>query len=103
MTSFHIYLKPLPPFVLFFQIADVKIVKKKENGLEVKILSDDVSAYLPTMHLSDHVTSCRLWWHWLKGEEILHNVVCLHDKGGHIVSFLTPVKSSIQSFSGFGA
>nr|XP_056705709.1 protein RRP5 homolog [Euleptes europaea] len=66
------------------QVADVKILKKKENGLEVKILPNDVSAYLPTMHLSDHVTNCKLWWHWLKGDEILHNVVCLHDKGGHI-------------------
>ncbi|XP_015275588.1 PREDICTED: protein RRP5 homolog [Gekko japonicus] len=66
------------------QVADVKILKKKENGLEVKILPDEVSAYLPTMHLSDHVTNCRLWWHWLKGNEILHNVVCLHDKEGHI-------------------
>lgn len=87
----------------FVQVADVKILKKKENGLEVKILPNDVSAYLPTMHLSDHVTNCRLWWHWLKDDEILHNVICLHDKGGHIVSFLTSVKSLIQSFFGEGA
>ncbi|XP_060097704.1 protein RRP5 homolog isoform X2 [Heteronotia binoei] len=66
------------------QVANVKILKKNESGLEVKIFPDDVSAYLPTMQLSDYVTNCRLWWHWLKGNETLHNVVCLHDKGGHI-------------------
>ncbi|XP_048361288.1 protein RRP5 homolog isoform X2 [Sphaerodactylus townsendi] len=73
------------------QVADVKILKKKENGLEVKILPNDVSAYLPSMHLSDHVTICKLWWHWLKGDEILHNIVCLHDKGGHITMSRKPL------------
>ncbi|XP_077205715.1 protein RRP5 homolog [Paroedura picta] len=80
------------------QVADVRILKKKENGLEVKILPNDVSAYLPTMHLSDHVTSCRLWWHWLQGNEILHNVVCLHDKGGHIT--LTRKPAIISAIEG---
>ncbi|XP_054839484.1 protein RRP5 homolog [Eublepharis macularius] len=72
------------------QIADVKILEKKENGLEVKILPNDVSAYLPIMHLSDHVTSCKLWWHWLKGGEILRSVICLQEKEGHITMSRKP-------------
>nr|XP_020644591.1 protein RRP5 homolog isoform X2 [Pogona vitticeps] len=66
------------------QIVDVKIVQKKENGLDVTILPDNISAYLPMMHLSDHVSHAKLWWHWLREEDILHRVMCLHDKGEHI-------------------
>ncbi|XP_042312708.1 protein RRP5 homolog isoform X1 [Sceloporus undulatus] len=66
------------------QVADVKILKKKEDGLEVTILPNSISAYLPMMHLSDSVSHSKLWCHWLKEDDILHNVVCLHDKGRHI-------------------
>lgn len=73
--------------MLCAQVFDVKILKKKEDGLEVAILPDNVAAYLPVMHLSDHVSLCKLWWHWLKENDVLHRVMCLHDKGSHIVSF----------------
>uniref|UniRef100_A0A8C8RC37 Protein RRP5 homolog n=1 Tax=Pelusios castaneus TaxID=367368 RepID=A0A8C8RC37_9SAUR len=71
--------------LLFFaQMVDVKVLKKKDNGLEVSILPDNVSAHLPTMHLSDHVANCKLLWHWLQEGDILPRVMCLSDKGGHI-------------------
>uniref|UniRef100_A0A8C8RCH1 Protein RRP5 homolog n=1 Tax=Pelusios castaneus TaxID=367368 RepID=A0A8C8RCH1_9SAUR len=66
------------------QMVDVKVLKKKDNGLEVSILPDNVSAHLPTMHLSDHVANCKLLWHWLQEGDILPRVMCLSDKGGHI-------------------
>uniref|UniRef100_A0A8C8RBL3 Protein RRP5 homolog n=1 Tax=Pelusios castaneus TaxID=367368 RepID=A0A8C8RBL3_9SAUR len=66
------------------EMVDVKVLKKKDNGLEVSILPDNVSAHLPTMHLSDHVANCKLLWHWLQEGDILPRVMCLSDKGGHI-------------------
>ncbi|XP_044293915.1 protein RRP5 homolog isoform X1 [Varanus komodoensis] len=78
-------------------IADVKILKKNEDGLEVTILPNNLSAYLPMMHLSDHVTNSKLWWHWLKGDDMLPGVICLHDKGGHITLSRKPtVISAIE-------
>ncbi|XP_053167847.1 protein RRP5 homolog [Hemicordylus capensis] len=88
------------------QMVDVSILKKKEGGLEVTILPDNVSAYIPMMHLSDHVSNCKLWWHWLKENDVLHRVICLHDKGGHITLSRKPAVISaveeeqvVKSFS----
>uniref|UniRef100_A0A8C3PDN6 Protein RRP5 homolog n=1 Tax=Chrysemys picta bellii TaxID=8478 RepID=A0A8C3PDN6_CHRPI len=79
------------------EMVDVKILKKKDNGLEVSILSDNVSAHLPTMHLSDHVVNCKLLYHWLQEGDILHRVMCLSDKGGHITLCRKPaVISAVQ-------
>uniref|UniRef100_A0A8C5RPT5 Programmed cell death 11 n=1 Tax=Laticauda laticaudata TaxID=8630 RepID=A0A8C5RPT5_LATLA len=66
-------------------IVDVKILNKKEDGLEVAILPNNVSAYLPMAQLSDHVSNSRLWWHWLKEGDVLQKVICLHNKGGQII------------------
>ncbi|CAM4595886.1 protein RRP5 homolog isoform X2 [Caretta caretta] len=79
------------------QMVDVKVLKKKDNGLEVSILSDNVSAHLPMMHLSDHVVNCKLLYHWLQEGDILHRVMCLSDKGGHITLCRKPaVISAVQ-------
>uniref|UniRef100_A0A670XY27 Protein RRP5 homolog n=1 Tax=Pseudonaja textilis TaxID=8673 RepID=A0A670XY27_PSETE len=66
-------------------IVDVKILNKKKDGLEVAILPNNVSAYLPMAQLSDHVSNSRLWWYWLKEGDVLQKVICLHNKGGHII------------------
>uniref|UniRef100_A0A452J1I0 Protein RRP5 homolog n=1 Tax=Gopherus agassizii TaxID=38772 RepID=A0A452J1I0_9SAUR len=88
------------------QMVDVKVLKKKDNGLEVSILSDNVSAHLPTMHLSDHVVNCKLLHHWLEEGDILRRVMCLSDKGGHITLCRKPAMISavqedqvVRSFS----
>uniref|UniRef100_A0A8C0H0I2 Protein RRP5 homolog n=1 Tax=Chelonoidis abingdonii TaxID=106734 RepID=A0A8C0H0I2_CHEAB len=88
------------------QMVDVKVLKKKDNGLEVSILSDNVSAHLPTMHLSDHVVNCKLLYHWLQEGDILRRVMCLSDKGGHITLCRKPAMISavqeeqvVRSFS----
>ncbi|KAK9400900.1 protein RRP5 like [Crotalus adamanteus] len=67
------------------QIVDVKILNKKEDGLQAAILPNNVLAYLPTAQLSDHVSNSKLWWHWLKEGDVLQKVICLHNKGGHII------------------
>uniref|UniRef100_A0A8C3T7Q7 Protein RRP5 homolog n=1 Tax=Chelydra serpentina TaxID=8475 RepID=A0A8C3T7Q7_CHESE len=88
------------------QMVDVKVLRKKDNGLKVSILSDNVSAHLPTMHLSDHVVNCKLLYHWLQEGDILHRVMCLSDKGGHITLCRKPALISavqeeqvVRSFS----
>uniref|UniRef100_A0A8C4Y2A5 Protein RRP5 homolog n=1 Tax=Gopherus evgoodei TaxID=1825980 RepID=A0A8C4Y2A5_9SAUR len=64
------------------QMVDVKVLKKKDNGLEVSILSDNVSG------------------------DILRRVMCLSDKGGHITLCRKPAMISavqeeqvVRSFS----
>ncbi|XP_013924129.1 PREDICTED: protein RRP5 homolog isoform X1 [Thamnophis sirtalis] len=78
------------------QIVDVKILNKKEDGLEVAILPNNVSAYLPMAQLSDHVSNSRLWWHWLKEGDVLQKVICLHSKGGHILLSRKPALISFM-------
>ncbi|XP_006273719.2 protein RRP5 homolog [Alligator mississippiensis] len=88
------------------QMVDVKVLKKRENGLEVSILSDNVPAHLPMMHLSDHIVNCKLLWHWLQEEDVLPRVMCLSNKGGHVMLCRKPALISaveegqvVRSFS----
>uniref|UniRef100_A0A8C3BB73 Protein RRP5 homolog n=1 Tax=Cairina moschata TaxID=8855 RepID=A0A8C3BB73_CAIMO len=68
-------------------MVDVKVLKKKENGLEVSILEDEgnVIASLPTVYLSDFVANCKLLWHCLQEGDVLPRVMCLSDKGDRII------------------
>uniref|UniRef100_A0A8D0EMD8 Protein RRP5 homolog n=1 Tax=Strix occidentalis caurina TaxID=311401 RepID=A0A8D0EMD8_STROC len=65
------------------EMVDVKVLKKKDNGLEVSILEDEgnVIASIPTGHLSDFVATCKLLWHCLQEGDVLPRVMCLSDKG----------------------
>lgn len=78
-------------YLFSFQMVDVKVLKKKDSGLEVSILEDEgnVIASIPTVHLSDFVATCKLLWHCLQEGDVLPRVMCLSDKGDHIVSFAT--------------
>uniref|UniRef100_A0A8C3BAH3 Protein RRP5 homolog n=1 Tax=Cairina moschata TaxID=8855 RepID=A0A8C3BAH3_CAIMO len=69
------------------EMVDVKVLKKKENGLEVSILEDEgnVIASLPTVYLSDFVANCKLLWHCLQEGDVLPRVMCLSDKGDRII------------------
>ncbi|XP_032844612.2 protein RRP5 homolog [Tyto alba] len=69
------------------EMVDVKVLKKKDNGLEVSILEDEgnVIASIPTVHLSDFVATCKLLWHCLQEGDVLPRVMCLSDKGEHII------------------
>ncbi|XP_062436335.1 protein RRP5 homolog isoform X1 [Rhea pennata] len=81
------------------EMLDVKVLKKKENGLEVSILEDEgkVIASLPTVHLSDSVANCKLLWHCLQEGDVLPRVMCLSDKGDHIIlSRKSAVISAVQ-------
>lgn len=73
-----------------FQMVDVEVLKKNENGLEVSILEDggNVIAWLPTVHLSDFVANSKLLWHCLQEGDVLPRVMCLSDKGDRTVSFV---------------
>ncbi|NXF33701.1 RRP5 protein, partial [Nyctibius bracteatus] len=81
------------------EMVDVKVLKKKDNGLEVSILEDEgnVIALIPTMHLSDFVANCKLLWHCLQEGDVLSRVMCLSDKGEHIIlSRKSAVISAVQ-------
>eukprot|EP00063_Salmo_salar_P071419 XP_014046254.1 PREDICTED: protein RRP5 homolog [Salmo salar] len=66
---------------------EVKVVSKVLTGLEVSILPEETIAFLPMMHLSDHVSNCQLLWEGLQEGDIISNVVCLSKKKPNIVSF----------------
>ncbi|NXO01903.1 RRP5 protein, partial [Rhinopomastus cyanomelas] len=81
------------------QMVDVKVLKKKINGLEVSILEDDgnVGAFIPTAHLSDFIVACKLLWHCLQEGDVVPTVMCLSDKGGRfILSRKSAVISAVQ-------
>ncbi|XP_075011064.1 protein RRP5 homolog isoform X3 [Calonectris borealis] len=81
------------------EVVDVKVLKKKDNGLEVSVLEDEgnVIASIPTVHLSDFVANCKLLWHCLQEGDVLPRVMCLSDKGEHIIlSRKSAVISAVQ-------
>ncbi|XP_010281643.1 PREDICTED: protein RRP5 homolog isoform X2 [Phaethon lepturus] len=81
------------------EMVDVKVLKKKDNGLEVSILEDEgsVMALIPTVHLSDFVANCKLLWHCLQEGDVLPRVMCLSDKGERIIlSRKSAVISAVQ-------
>ncbi|NWR74973.1 RRP5 protein, partial [Centropus unirufus] len=81
------------------EIVDVKVLKKKDNGLEVSILDDEgnVTAFIPTVHLSDFVANCKLLWHCLQEGDVLPRVMCLSDKEERIIlSRKSAVISAVQ-------
>ncbi|XP_069720305.1 protein RRP5 homolog [Phaenicophaeus curvirostris] len=81
------------------EMVDVKVLKKKDNVLEVSILEDEgnVTAMIPTVHLSDFGANCKLLWHCLQEGDVLPRVMCLSDKGEHIVlSRKSAVISAVQ-------
>ncbi|XP_048464836.1 protein RRP5 homolog isoform X3 [Rhincodon typus] len=67
------------------KIVDVEVLAKVENGLKVSILPQHVPAFLPTMHLSDHVSNCRLLAARLQKGDVLSNVMCLSQTNGQII------------------
>ncbi|XP_056207771.1 protein RRP5 homolog isoform X2 [Falco biarmicus] len=81
------------------EMVDVKVLKKKDNGLEVSILEDEgnVIAGIPTAHLSDFVPTCKLLWHCLQEGDVLPRLMCLSDKGERIIlSRKSAVISAVQ-------
>ncbi|NXN36661.1 RRP5 protein, partial [Rhinoptilus africanus] len=81
------------------EMVDVKVLKKKHNGLEVSILEDkgNVIGWIPTAHLSDFIVNCKLLWHCLQEGDVLPRVMCLSDKGEHItLSRKSAVISAVQ-------
>ncbi|XP_061228578.1 protein RRP5 homolog isoform X2 [Neopsephotus bourkii] len=81
------------------EIVDVKVLKKKVNGLEVSVLEDEgnVIASIPTMHLSDFVATSKLLWHCLQEGDVLPRVMCLSDNGERIIlSRKSAVISAVQ-------
>ncbi|XP_054459743.1 protein RRP5 homolog [Anoplopoma fimbria] len=55
---------------------EAKVLKKSVNGLEVSILPDEFRAVLPTMHLSDHMSNCRLLWESMQEGDNISNLIC---------------------------
>uniref|UniRef100_A0A672TTY3 Protein RRP5 homolog n=1 Tax=Strigops habroptila TaxID=2489341 RepID=A0A672TTY3_STRHB len=81
------------------EMVDVKVLKKKDNGLEVSVLEDEgnVIASIPTVHLSDFVATCKLLWHCLQEGDVLPRVMCLSDNGERIIlSRKSAVISAVQ-------
>ncbi|KAJ1140728.1 hypothetical protein NDU88_007070, partial [Pleurodeles waltl] len=78
------------------KMVDVTVVRKTDTGLEVSVVPEDVPAFLPTMHLSDHVTNCKLLWRWLQKGDFLTGLMCLSNVQGQITVCRKP--SLISSY-----
>ncbi|XP_054634148.1 protein RRP5 homolog isoform X2 [Dunckerocampus dactyliophorus] len=56
---------------------EAKVLKKSVNGVVVSIFPEEISALLPTMHLSDHISNCPLLWESLQEGDTISNLVCI--------------------------
>ncbi|KAJ8001870.1 hypothetical protein DPEC_G00173890 [Dallia pectoralis] len=59
------------------RLVNTKVLSKAHNGLEVSILPENITAFLPTMHLSDHVSNCPLLWEGIQEGDEISDVVCV--------------------------
>ncbi|XP_073698661.1 protein RRP5 homolog [Garra rufa] len=59
------------------KMVEVSVCRKVLDGLEVSIFPEKVSAFIPTMHLSDHVTNCLPLWNALEEGDTISNLMCL--------------------------
>ncbi|MGH0135552.1 UNVERIFIED_CONTAM: hypothetical protein FKN15_066160, partial [Acipenser sinensis] len=79
------------------KIVKVTVVRKTVDGLDVSILPEAASAFLPMMHLSDHVSNCRLLWEGLGEADIISNVMCLSKNKEHIILCKKPIiKAAVE-------
>uniref|UniRef100_A0A9J7X0S5 Protein RRP5 homolog n=1 Tax=Cyprinus carpio carpio TaxID=630221 RepID=A0A9J7X0S5_CYPCA len=60
-----------------FVTVEVKVCRKVLDGLEVSIVPEEVPAFIPTVHLSDHVTNCLPLWMVLEEGDTISNLMCL--------------------------
>ncbi|XP_069755491.1 protein RRP5 homolog [Narcine bancroftii] len=67
------------------KIVDVRVLAKTKTGLQVAILPEQVTAFLPTTHLSDHVSSCQLLAETLRVDDIVPGVVCWSQASNQII------------------
>ncbi|KAF4118411.1 protein RRP5 homolog [Onychostoma macrolepis] len=56
---------------------EVTVCRKVLDGLEVSIVPEEVPAFIPTVHLSDHVTNCLPLWMVLEEGDAISNIMCL--------------------------
>ena len=68
------------------QRLEAKVLKKSVNGLQVTILPDEIHAFLPTMHLSDHISNCPLLWESLQEGDNISNLIFISKNKQNIVS-----------------
>ncbi|XP_043108470.1 protein RRP5 homolog [Puntigrus tetrazona] len=78
---------------------EVKVYRKVLDGLEVSIVPEEVPAFIPTVHLSDHVTNCLPMWTVLE-EGDTFSVTCLSKtKKGIILTRKPLLKASLEDGS----
>lgn len=58
-------------------MVDARVCRKVLNGLEVSIIPEEVPAFVPTTHLSDHMTNCLPLWMALEEGDTICNLMCL--------------------------
>ncbi len=76
-----------------FQPVKCRIVDKQSSGLNLELLPSGHAAFLPTMHLSDHIWHCEALWEVLSPGETLNDTVYLGTAGSMVVSFLENIAS----------
>lgn len=72
------------------KIVDVRVKKKTEKGLDVVLKGKKFQAFLPLLHLSDHVENCQSLLECYNEKDVI-TVLCFSSKGVPIVT----VKSSL--------
>ncbi|XP_030636412.1 protein RRP5 homolog [Chanos chanos] len=82
------------------KVVEATVKRKLEHGLEVSILPEEATALLPMMHLSDHVSNCRLLWEALQEGDVIANLVCLNKTAQGITLSKKPlVKAALEGGS----
>ncbi|KAK7165863.1 hypothetical protein R3I93_005826 [Phoxinus phoxinus] len=56
---------------------NVRVCRKVLDGLEVSIVPEEAPAFIPIVHLSDHVTNCFPLWMALEEGDTISNIMCL--------------------------
>ncbi|NP_001122095.1 programmed cell death 11 L homeolog [Xenopus laevis] len=77
------------------KLVDIRVLSKTDKGVNVLVLPEESPAFIPKMHLSDHVSNCELLWHTLQEGDDIPGAMCLSSLKGH--SILTKKSLLISS------
>ncbi|KAL1005879.1 hypothetical protein UPYG_G00065090 [Umbra pygmaea] len=79
------------------KVVEAKVLSKVPSGLEVSILPEEATVLLPTMHLSDHVSNCHIFWKVFQEGDIISDIVCVGNNAQNVTMTKKPtVKCALE-------
>lgn len=78
------------------KIVEVRVKKKTEKGLDVVVKGTKFQAFLPMLHLSDHIENCQSLLECYREKDIVH-ALCFSSKGVPVVTMKSTLMEAAKN------